>query len=513
MTLPLAERVANDVVVLRRSFNAGKTRPFSARRASLQALMRMMTENESLICSALWEDLHRNATETIASEFSLVTNEIQEQLDYFEDWAAPQKVSTDLLNTPGSSAILADPLGVCCVIGPWNYPFNLIICPLAGCLSAGNTCLVRVPDAEYCSKSAGLMFRLLREYMDEEIVRVVEGSIEATKVILDQTFDKIFFTGGTYGGKIVARAAAEKLTPVVLELGGKSPAIVDSSADIPVASKRIAWGAYTNAGQTCITPDYILVHISIADRFIEGMKEAIDDMYGKRHEEIQKTPNFGRIANTKRYQCLMEMLQDSKDYIVKGGHFDEAECFIEPTIMDFGTDTDAFAASKLMGEEIFGPITPLLRYESLDQALEFIRARPKPLTLHCFSSNKSMIERVLCETSSGGAIVNDCLVQKCNSALPFGGVGNSGLGGAYNGKASFDVFSHKKSVLYKPFYLDIPQRYPPYSPFDDKLFRFLLAPRPRKQMYFLKLGIGSISLAILLKFVGDIGMYYSVGAS
>jgi len=462
--------------------------------------MRMVMENESLICSALWEDLHRSPIETIASEISMVTNEIQEQLDYFEDWAAPQKVSTDLSNLPGSSAILADPLGVCCILGPWNYPLNLLLPPLAGCLAAGNTCLIRVPDADYCNKSAGLLFRLLKEYMDDEIVRVVEGTIEATKVILDQTFDKIFFTGGTYGAKFVARAAAEKLTPVVLELGGKSPAIVDSSADIPVASKRLMWGAFVNAGQTCIRPDYILVHVSIADRFIEAMKKAIDEMYLEGYGEIQKSPNFGRIANFKRYQDLIEMIQDGKDYIVKGGKFDEADRFIEPTIMDFGTDTNAFAASKIMEQEIFGPLSPVLRYESLDQALEFIRARPKPLSLYCFATNKSVSDRVLRETSSGGAVVNDCLLQMSNSALPFGGVGGSGMGGAYHGKASFDVFSHKKPVLYKPFYLDVTQRYPPYSALDDKILRFLLQPKPRKNIFLLKLGIGSIALAILLTY-------------
>ena len=504
--MPLSDQVAKDVAALRRSFNSGKTLPFSARRTSLKTMMRMIQENESLICSALWEDLRKNPTEAYGGEIDGILKEIQEQLDYFEDWASPQKVSNDIMNFPGSSAILSDPLGVCCVIGTWNYPFMLTLKPLAGCLAAGNTCLIRVPDPECSSSSARLIAQLVRQYMDDSIVRVVEGGIAATKAVLEQTFDKIFFTGGTYVGKIVARAAAEKLCPVVLELGGKSPVIVDSSVNIQVAAKRIAWGAFMNAGQTCISPDHVFVHVSVADRFFAVVEEAIDDMYGRGYSNILKNREYGRIVNARYCRRLVEMIEDSKDYIVKGGHCDEAQCFIEPTVMDFGTDTDAFVSSKLMGEEIFGPVMPVLRYESLDQVLDQIRERPKPLTLMCFTTNRLVRERVLRETSSGGAVVNDCMVQHANSALPFGGVGNSGMGGQYHGKASFDVFSHKKSVLYKTFYLDLAQRYPPYSLFDKKFLRLALSSKSRKSIFYLKVGFGSLVLAIVLKSIGDFTM-------
>ncbi len=491
-------QVANDVAALRSSFNDGKSRPFPARRASLEALGRLMNESKDLICQALYEDLHKSATEAIASEILSIQNEIQEQLDFFEDWASPQSVPHDPLNFPGSSEILSDPLGVCCIIGTWNYPFSLLLRPLAGCLAAGNTCLVRPPSNDTCVKSASLIAELLRKYMDDSIVRVVEGDVEATKAVLLQKFDKIFFTGGTGGGKFVARAAAETFTPVVLEMGGKSPTIVDSSVNMQVASKRVAWAAFLNAGQTCIRPDYVLVDASIGDQFIQGVKENVDHMWGKGLDEILKSPDYGRLVSARQYERVMGLVESDKKYIVQGGNGDEGQRCIEPTVMDFGTDTEAFASSKVMQDEIFGPIMPVLRYESLDQAIEFIRERPKPLTLYCFTTKKSVYQRVFRETSSGGGVVNDCLVQMSNSALCFGGVGDSGMGN-YFGKFSFDTFSHKKSIMHKTFYMDFPQRYPPYTPFAKKMLESLLTPRPRKQTQMMKLGFLSVVLAIALK--------------
>ncbi len=496
--MEIEKQIANDVSVLRRSFEAGKTKPLTARRASLEAMRRMVTENKSLICSALWEDLHKSASEAIFSEISLVQDEIQEHLDYFEDWAAPQRVSHDLLNMPGSSAIHSDPLGVCCIFGAWNYPIGLTLKPLVGCLSAGNTCLLRLPDPACSSECSKLLAQLVRQYMDEDIVRVVEGGIPETEAVLKQRFDKIFFTGGSFVGKLVARAAAEYLCPVVLELGGKSPTIVDSSVDVNLAAKRITWGAMLNAGQTCIRPDYVLVHASVANQFIEAVKEAIDTMYGKGHRAILKSPEYGRLVNPRAYQRLVKMIEDGREYIVKGGHSEIDQCFIEPTIMDFGTDIDAFEESKVMAGEIFGPILPILRYESLDQCLEIIRDRPKPLMLYLFTKNRSLRDNVVGETTSGMVTVNDCMVNATNNALPFGGVGASGMG-QYGGKASFDIFGHKKSVMYKSLFLDIPQRYPPYSEFDKKFIRVAVSTKPRRLIMLLNVFVGSIALLIALK--------------
>ena len=497
-TMEIEKQIANDVSVLRRSFKAGKTKPLSARRASLEAMRRMISENKSLFCSALWEDLHKSHTEAMFSEIALVEMEIQEHLDHFEDWAAPQKVSHDLMNIPGSSAIHSDPLGVCCIFGPWNYPIGLTLKPMVGCLSAGNTCLLRLPDPACSSECSKVLAQLVRQYMDDDIVRVVEGGIPETEAVLKERFDKIFFTGGSFVGKIVARAAAEYLCPVVLELGGKTPAIVDSSINVKIAAKRITWGAMLNAGQTCIRPDYLFVHASVADQFIEAVKEAIDTMYGKGHRAILKSPEYGRVINARACQRLVKKIEDGREFIVKGGHCEVDQCFIEPTVMDFGTDMDAFEVSKVMAEEIFGPILPILRYESLDHCLEFIRERPKPLMLYLFTKNRSLRDRVVGETTSGMVTVNDCMIHMTNSALPFGGVGPSGTG-QYGGKSSFDVFSHKKSVMYKTLRLDIPQRYPPYSEFDKKFLRVALYPRSRRLILLLKVFLGAIAIMIALK--------------
>lgn len=497
-TMAIEKQIANDVSVLRRSFKAGKTKPLSARRASLEAMKRMVTENKSLFSSALWKDLHKNSTEATFSEIALLEMEIQEHLDYFEDWAAPQKVSHDLLNMPGSSAIHSDPLGVCCVFGAWNYPIFLTLKPLVGCLSAGNTCLLKLPDPACCSESSRVLAKVVRQYMDADIVRVVEGGMPETEALLEQRFDKIFFTGGSCVGKMVARAAAENLCPVVLELGGKSPAIVDSAVNAKLAAKRITWGAMLNAGQTCIRPDYVLLHASVADQFIEAVEEAIDTMYGEGHRAIMKSPEYGRVINARACQRIVKKIEDGKEYIVKGGHCEIDQCFIEPTIMDFGTDIDAFEVSKVMTEEIFGPVLPILRYESLDQCLEFIRERPKPLMLYLFTKNHSLRDHVLTETSSGMVTVNDCMVLSTNSALPFGGVGASGTG-QYSGKASFEIFSHKKSVMCKSLLLDIPQRYPPYSEGDKKFIRFMLHAKPRRLILLLNVFFGSIAMIVALK--------------
>lgn len=503
-TLSILEQVTADVAVLRKTFREGKTRPLESRRASLLALQRLIVEGTPLLCAAVWKDLHKPEFETAAGELALVKSDIQEHLDHLEEWAAPQPVSTDKLNIPGSSAIWSDPLGVCCVMGPWNYPVGLTLKPLVGCLAAGNTCLLRVPSDDQCSESSKVIAKLVREYMDPNVVRVVEGGIPATQAVLAMAphLDKYFFTGGSFVGKLVAKAAAEHLVPTVLELGGKSPCIVDQSADITIAGKRVAWGAFFNAGQTCVRPDYVLVHTSIADRFIQAVQDGRTHMYGKGPESNRSSPDYGRIVNIRSHQRLAQFIASaaSTGCTMTGGDCNEDELFIEPTILDFGTDWKAFADAAVMQQEIFGPIMPILRYDSLDEALEFIQKRPKPLALYCFTTTTSVHQRVLKETTSGMAVINDCMVQVSNSALPFGGVGASGMG-SYGGKKSFDAFSHQKSVLYKTNWLDVPMRYPPYSEFSKKVMLALLVPIPRQQMRWLQLSVVVLGLSIASVYV------------
>jgi len=499
--VPPADKVAKDVAVLRQTFRDGKTKPLANRRASLHAFLRMLTENESLLCEALWKDLHKNECEAMGGEIKLLHQELQTHLDHLDQWAAPQRVSTDLLNIPGSSAIVADPLGVCCVIGAWNYPILLTLMPVVGCLAAGNTCLIRVPSSRYSAESSKIMARLVRKYLDDKIVRVVEGVCEVTQAVLAQRYDLIFFTGGTYVGKMVARAAAEHLCPTVLELGGKSPCIVDASADVRVAAKRAAWGAFINAGQTCIRPDYVLVETTVADRFVAAVQTEIELMFGGG----VSNPHFGRVINARAHERLVKLIKASSDYVVYGGRSEASERFIEPTLLDYGNDAKAFGSAPAMLDEIFGPIMPILRYESLDRVLDFVNDRPKPLVVYCFTTRRSVRQRIVSETTSGTTVVNDCMMHMTNDKLPYGGIGLSGMG-SYQGKYSFDTFSHKKSVLYKTNWLDLPQRYPPYSPLDRKVLLTLLHPRPLWQIRLAKGLVWALALSLPLWLALRIGI-------
>lgn len=477
------EKVAKDVQALRETFESGKTLSASWRRKQLLDIQKMVTEGQEVLCSALKEDLNKSMLEGFVAEVSFIQNEVQEHLDHLDDWMAPESVPTDLLNIPGTSEIQRDPLGVACVMGAWNYPVQLSLLPVVGAIAAGNTVLVRVPSDKYSTHASRAMATLLEQYMDPSVVRCVEGARDATTAVLRQRFDIIFFTGGSYVGKMVAKAAAEYLTPVVLELGGKSPCIIDSSADLTVAARRVTWGAFMNAGQTCVRPDYVMVHESVAEKFIAKVKDCIVQMYGR---NAMESDYFGRIINSRAHQRLTKILQDNKEFISYGGKADEDNKFIEPTILDFGRDFKAFATSSSMADEIFGPIMPIFRYSDISSVIHFINNGGKPLALYCFTTDHRIRNRILRQTSSGGAVVNDCIVHLSNSNLPFGGVGQSGMG-SYHGKASFDVFSHKKSVLHKTTWFDLPQRYPPYSPMSGAILKAVLAPRPRWQGRTVKL--------------------------
>ncbi|DAZ94194.1 TPA: hypothetical protein N0F65_000421 [Lagenidium giganteum] len=468
--------IEQDVQELRRTFNSGATKDVKTRRRLLQQLQRMLNEGLPAIKEALWKDLRKHSLEAHVHELSVVLHEVQTHLDYFEDWAQPERVGTNLLNLPGSSYVYKDPLGVVCIIGTWNYPFQVLFTPLVGALSAGNCALLRLPGDDTCVHVIEVMKNLLDKYMDKQFVRYVHGGVEATQATLDQKFDLIFCTSGPFLGKIVAQAAAKTLTPVVLELGGKSPVIVHKDCDLDVTARRIAWAAFANAGQTCIRADYVLVDSSVGDELVKRISDNVRAFYGENPEE---SDCLGRLINPKSFDRVSGLLEQDRKYVVSGGNSNAKIRYIEPTVLSFKKDLAAFQSSAVMSEEIFGPLLPVCYFDDVSQAIDHVNANPKPLSLYIFTRSNSFRDRILTSTSSGGVTVNDCLVHASNSNLPFGGVGNSGHG-AYHGKLTFDVFTHHKSVLVKSFALDVKERYAPYTPFAERLMLFLLKPVPRR---------------------------------
>ncbi|DAZ95672.1 TPA: hypothetical protein N0F65_002469 [Lagenidium giganteum] len=492
--------IAADVQALRASFATGATKDLATRRSLLQQLNKMVKEGEPLLQEALWKDLHKNPVESYMSEIALVYQEIQDHLDHLEDWASPERVSTSIPNLPGFSYINRDPFGVCCIIGTWNYPVNLLLMPLVSCLAAGNCALLRLPGDDTAMHTNNALIMLLDKYMDKRYVRYVYVGVPETKEMLSHQFDLIFATGGCFLGKIVARAAAEFLTPVVLELGGKSPTIVDDTADLEIAARRITWGAFTNAGQTCVRPDYLLVDEKIGDQLVKLIEKNIVKFFG---EDAQKSDSYGRVINRRSFDRLAKLLVNDKARITFGGKTDEKEHYVEPTLLNFKTDFAAFKGSAVMSDELFGPVLPIYYYNSgnLTSAIEFINERPKPLALYLYSTRSEHKRRVAKETSSGSMVINDCMMQLANAHLPFGGVGNSGMG-AYHGKHSFDTFSHKKAVLYKYSALDLQQRYQPYTAAGERVMRVVLYPFSRRfwnSLKFVGFAIVVAAIAIAIK--------------
>ncbi len=444
---------------LRESFNSGKTRDLEWRRQQLKQFRKMIFEQKKFFQTCLQCDLHKSHEEGYLMEINPVMHEIQNCIDHLDEWTAPTTKGVNILNLPGKCALYKDPLGVVLVAGAWNYPINLTLSPMAGAIAAGNCIMVKVPSSKYSQKSAHGMAEMIHKYLDTDCIRVIEGDRHAMTAVLKQRYDKICFTGGTFVGKIVARAAAEHLTPIALELGGKSPVIVDKDINIDVAAKRICWASFLNSGQTCIRPDYCMVDASIADEFIKKCKTALIDMFGK---DASQSDYFGRLVNDRAWVRVKNLIDDSTRYVSYGGNYKRDEKYVEPTLLDFKTNYSAFSSSSIMGQEIFGPVLPIFRYNDLDVAINHINSGEKPLVAHVFTSKSKVRDRVLTETSSGGACVNDAILHLSNDALPFGGVGNSGMG-RYHGKYTFDMFTHEKSVLIKYFFGDLPQRYPPYS--------------------------------------------------
>jgi acyl-CoA reductase-like NAD-dependent aldehyde dehydrogenase len=430
-------------------FRRGLTRELGLRRRQLRALRSAIVRREGDILPALKRDLGRPQAEGYTSEIAIVLHEIDFALKNLAAWAKPRKVRTPLMLFPGSSWIYPEPYGSALVIAPWNYPFQLAVSPLIGALAAGNCAVVKPSEA--APHISRLIAEMIGNAFDPSYLASVEGGVEETKALLEQRFDYIFFTGGTCVGKIVMAAAARHLTPVTLELGGKNPCIVDASADLDKAARRIAWGKLVNAGQTCIAPDFVLAERSIKPALLARLVAAIASFYGA---DPERSPDFGRIVNDRHFDRLRALMGDGN--VVCGGKTDAAQRYIAPTIID-GVSWD----HAVMQEEIFGPILPVLDFDDLGAVLAALETKPKPLALYFFSQDRDRQEQVLRRLSSGGACINDTFAQLLNLRLPFGGVGDSGMG-AYHGKAGFDTFSHSKSVVKRSTWLDPGIKYPPY---------------------------------------------------
>lgn len=444
--------------IKRRFFEQGRTKKLSFRRKQLLILKKAILENEKEIVRALRADLNKSEFEAYETEIGIVLEELSYMLRNLDRLARPKRAGTPLMHFPAVSTIYEEPYGNVLIMAPWNYPFQLAMAPLIGAMAAGNCCTVKPSDYAPCTSK--VIERILSENFEEFYINVVTGGRKANQELLQQKFDYIFFTGSVEVGKLVMESASKNLTPVTLELGGKSPCIVDETANIPLAARRIVWGKFLNAGQTCVAPDYILADGKIKRRLIAEMARAIQEFYGK-HPERQGG-DYPKIINKKHFDRLVNLM-DSSGRVVYGGNICEESNKIAPAILD-----DVSFQDPIMMEEIFGPLLPVLEYRTLEQAVIRIGDRPKPLALYIFSRSRKNIRYVLSNTSSGGGCVNDTVVHLATSHMPFGGVGQSGMGG-YHGDDSFHTFSHRRSILQKSNLMDLPFRYP-----SDKNYLWLL---------------------------------------
>jgi aldehyde dehydrogenase (NAD+) len=445
-----ADEACRIVSLQRRFHQSGATRSLDFRRDQLLKLKRALVEHEEDIFKALHSDLGRPDTESFFGETLFVMTEVDSALRNLSGWSRPNRVPTPLMMYPGSSLVYPEPYGVSLIIGPWNYPFQLMMAPLIGAIAAGN-CAVLKPS-EISEHTSSLIAGLLGEIFEPSFVAVVEGDREAVTSLLNERFDYIFYTGSAPVGRIVMEAAARHLTPSTLELGGKSPCIVDRSLHLEPVVKRIAWGKFFNAGQTCVAPDYMLVRKELKEEVVSGLLSTIKAFYG---EDPSRSRDYSRIINRRHLSRLTSLLSEGKPLC--GGVADEESLYLAPTLLD-----EVTWESPCMKEEIFGPILPVLSYDSIDGAIEEINRREKPLALYLFTEDEDIQNRVIAETSSGGVCINDTIVHIGTPHLPFGGVGESGMG-AYHGKATFDIFSHRKSVMRRSLVPDPAFRYPPYA--------------------------------------------------
>ena len=452
-------KTVEDLVQKQRDFFlSGQTRLIDFRLDALRKLRDALKVHEKDILAAVYADLRKAEVDAYATELAGVYNEIKVAIANVRDWAAREKVTTPIFMMPAKSYIYKEPYGVCLIIAPWNYPVQLAMLPLVGAIAAGNTAIVK--PSELASHSAAIIDKVLGETFPEEYIRVVQGGVEETHALLAQQLDYIFFTGSVPVGKVVMEAAAKNLTPLTLELGGKSPAIVHESADLPTAASRIAWGKFMNAGQTCIAPDYVVVHEAVSDAFLNELVSAIRKFYG---DDASTHPRYCRIINDRHFTRLEALIDPDK--LAYGGKTNAAQKYIEPTLL-YPVDWNHPA----MADEIFGPILPVITYSRLDDVISRINKRPKPLALYLFTSNKDIRRKIISEISFGGGAVNNTIMHIVSHYLPFGGVGQSGMG-RYHGKYSFDTFSHTKSIL-RSYNLADPVD--AATPDKGKLFNYLM---------------------------------------
>lgn len=445
-----AERIVEIREKQRKYFHSGATLDVKARKAALKKFEQAVLKWEKPLCDALWADLHKSYEEAYLTEISILLGEIRTHIRKIGKWTRPQRKCTPLKLFPSSSRIVSEPLGTALIISPWNYPVQLLLTPLVGAISAGCTAVLK--PSPYVPTVSKVIEDMICDTFPEEYVAVTQGHRDVNGLLLEQRWDMIFFTGSPSLGRLVMASAAKNLTPVVLELGGKSPCIIDKDADIRTAAKRVAWGKSLNAGQTCIAPDYLMLHKDIKDSFLSALKAEFKALLG---DDPQKSGHFVRIVNDKAFERIESYLKDGD--IVFGGHRDRAERYFEPTVLD-----NISADSPVMQEEIFGPIFPVHTFSDIDEVTEFVSSREKPLALYYFGK---LGDKVIRATSAGGTCINDTIMHIANENVPFGGVGMSGMG-SYHNKLSFDAFTHYRAVISTPTCMDLPFRYMPYSWFN-----------------------------------------------
>jgi aldehyde dehydrogenase (NAD+) len=441
-----------DFDTMRNYFFSGATVEYTFRKEQLQILKKGVQKYEQQIMDALFKDLHKSPEEAFTTEIGFVYSEISHTLKNLQKWMGRSSVSTPLFLLPSSSSIIRDPRGVCLIIAPWNYPFQLLIAPLIGAIAGGN-CAVLKPS-EMAANTSLVIHEMIAEFFDNKFISVVEGdgAVVVTALMNEHRFDHVFFTGSIPVGTEIAKMAAEKLVPVTLELGGKSPCIIDEDADLKVAAKRITWGKFTNAGQTCVAPDYLLVHEKNKDKVVNEMQQSIDRFYGK---EPIKSADYGRIINHKRIDKLRSYLNQGE--VISGGKIQEEELYFSPTLMEH-----IVPEAPMMKEEIFGPILPIITFKERGEALAIIQKNSHPLSLYYFGNDKRNEDYFINNVQFGGGCINNTLVHLANADLPFGGVGNSGTG-AYHGKYSFETFTRAKAILKTATWIDPDVKYPPYK--------------------------------------------------
>lgn len=452
MFVEIAQKIDSMIAFQRNFFYSGMTKDVEFRLDMLERLKKAILLKEEEIYEALQKDLGKSQFEAHVTEVGFVLSSISFMMKHVKEWMEPEFVKTPAHLQPAKSFIVQEPYGSVLIIGPFNYPFQLVMDPLVGAIAAGNCAVVKPSEAAV--HTAKIVKDILTEIYPRDFVQVVEGGVEETSALIHAPFDYIFFTGSATVGKIVMKAAAERLTPVTLELGGKSPAIVDQTANVKRAAERIVWGKFVNNGQTCVAPDYVLVHETVKKKLLKEIINCIQDFYG---EDSMDSPDYGRIVNGKHFDRLIEMLNKEKGNIIFGGKSNRDELYISPTLLD-GVSWDGPA----MEEEIFGPILPMVSYQNYGEVIHRIRQMPKPLAAYLFSENEQAQEYFLENLSFGGGCINDTISHVGNIHLPFGGVGASGMN-AYHGKASFDLFTHSKSILKKSTKLPVRLGYPPYG--------------------------------------------------